>query len=165
MQRPYQVLSEPEAAALIGSAEQLRDRTLLAVMLGGGLRVSETAALKVDEVLEDADGEMLIHVLEGKGQKSRTVPVRSDVASLVRAYLQPTGRRLGDGGPLFLPTDRAAHSRTGKPLSPRSIAYLVATAAEAAGVVAKRISPHSLRHTYALRALRYTGNVMAVAKL
>jgi integrase/recombinase XerC len=142
-----------------------RDRALLGVLLGAGLRVSEVAAMDLDDILEDSDGEMLLHVRAGKGNKSRTVPVRSDVAGLMRTYLIETGRYMGGEGPLFLAWDPGAATRTSRRLSPRSIAYIVARVTEEAAIVAKRISPHALRHTYALRALRKSGNVVAVSKL
>jgi site-specific recombinase XerD len=50
-------------------------------------------------------------------------------------------------------------------LSTRAVGYLVRRALEKAGLAAKAISPHSLRHTYAIRALRAGGNVIAVQKL
>jgi len=165
VRRPYQVLSEPEAAAIVLNREGTRDRALLAVLLGAGLRVSELVALGVRDVLEDVDGQMLLHVASGKGQRSRTVPVKEDVAALLREYLSATGRRMGDDGPLFLAADRAAGRRTRTSMTARSVGHVVAGASEAEGVRAKRVTPHALRHTYALRALRYTGNVMAVAKL
>lgn len=165
VQRPYQVLSEPEIAAVIGAAATARDRALLAVLLGAGLRAAEVVGLDVGDVREDGAGDALLHVRQGKGRKDRTVPIGRDVAALVRASLAATGRRLGDAGPLFRAHDRAATTRERGRLTARSVGYLVARACAAAGIEAKRISPHSLRHTYALRALRHGGNVVAVAKL
>ena len=163
-QKPYQVLSEPEIAAVITAAKTPRDRAILAVILGAGLRAAETVGLDVEDVQEDADGETVLHV-HGKGRKDCTVPVRGDVARLVRAYLQETGRRLGDGGPLFRSHDRGVGVRDRQRLSTRAVGYLVERATAAAGIEAKRISPHSMRHTYALRTLRAGGNVVAVSKL
>jgi site-specific recombinase XerD len=50
-------------------------------------------------------------------------------------------------------------------LSTRAVGYLVRRAMQRAGLAAKAISPHALRHTYAIRALRAGGNVIAVQKL
>jgi integrase/recombinase XerC len=165
VRRPYQVLSDPEIGELLRVVDSTRDRAILAVMLGGGLRVSETAGLDVVDVSEDGSGAMLLHIQAGKGQRSRTVPVQDDVAAVVKRYLEWTGRRMGDAGPLFLAYDPGASGRTSRRLGPRSIAFLVARAARKAGILAKQVSPHALRHTYALRALRHSGNVVAVAKL
>jgi site-specific recombinase XerD len=165
VRRPYAVLSELEIAPILAAAQAPRDRAILAVMLGGGLRVAEVVGLDVGDVQEDGDGETVLYIRQGKGRKDRTVPIRADVARLVRTYLHSTGRRLGEAGPLFRAHDRGAGSRVRRRLSARAVGYLVARCTAAAGVDAKSISPHSLRHTYALRALRAGGNVVAVSKL
>lgn len=165
VRRPYQVLSEPEIGRMLAAADTARDRALLAVLFGAGLRVSEAVALDVADVLEDGRGETALHVLQGKGNKSRTVPVQSDVGGAIRAYLAATGRRLGQDGPLFRGHDRGAAKRRRERLTVRAVSYLVSKASRAAGIDAKRVSPHSLRHSYALRTLRYSGNVVAVSKL
>jgi integrase/recombinase XerD len=117
----------------------------------------------VSDVDEDTDGELVLHVRQGKGRRDRDVPVRRDVATSVRVYLTATDRRLGGSGPLFLSHDRAGKG-DGR-LSARAVGYLVARLVEQAGVDAKRVSPHSLRHTFAIRSLKSGGNVVAVQKL
>jgi site-specific recombinase XerD len=163
VRKPYSVLSEHEVAAIGEVARSTRDRALLAVMLGAGLRAGEVVALDVSDVHEDQDGEITLYVRLGKGRKDRSVPVLAPVAALLRRYLAETGRRLGGDGPLFLSGDRAGKG-SGR-LSARGVGYLVAGLASAAGIDAKRVSPHALRHTYALRALRSGSNVVAVGKL
>lgn len=183
--RPYHVLSDAEIARVLGAADTPRDRALLAVLLGAGLRAAEVCSLDVRDVQEDGDGGTVLLVRQGKGRKDRSVPVQPDVARLVRAYLAAAGRRLGDEGPLFRAHDRAAHrrgeqrrregdhhrrdlrdrQRDDRRLSTRAVGYLVQRVTAAAGVEAKAISPHSLRHSFALRALRHGGNVVAVSKL
>ena len=165
VQKPYSVLSEPEIGQIIAVAYCPRDKSILAVLLGAGLRVAEVAALDVGDVVEDQDGDTVLYVRQGKGRKDRVVPVRPEAAALARSYLAATGRHLGTGGPLFRAHDRAAGKRSRKRLTPRAVAYLVARCAEAAGINAKRVSTHSMRHTYALRSLRAGGNVVAVSKL
>ncbi len=163
VRKPYSVLSEREVAAIGEAARSTRDRALLAVMLGAGLRAGEVVDLDVSDVLEDHDGEVTLYVRLGKGRKDRSVPVLASVACLLRRYLAETSRRLGGEGPLFLSSDRAGKG-TGR-LSARGVGYLVVGLAAAAGIDAKRVSPHALRHTYALRALRSGANVVAVGKL
>ena len=104
-------------------------------------------------------------VRRGKGRRDRQVPVQPEVSSLLLAYLAETARRLGDPGPLFRSHDRGHHLREQARLSTRAIGYLVRQAMGKAGLAAKAISPHALRHTYAIRALRAGGNVIAVPKL
>jgi site-specific recombinase XerD len=106
--KPYQVLSEPEGAALLAAVSTPRDLALLAVMLGAGLRAAEAMGLDIGDVLADQEGGAALHVRQGKGRKDRIVPIQADVARALRAYLATTGRHLGQGGPLFRAHDRAA---------------------------------------------------------
>ena len=165
VRKPYQVLSEQEIGRVLSIASTPRDKAIMAVLLGGGLRVSELVDLNVTDVVEDGDGNASLHVSSGKGRKSRTVPIQPDVTRAIRAYLDGTGRKLGQAGPIFRAHDRGATRRTRSRLTARSVAYLVTKLTKAAGIDAKRISPHSLRHSYALRTLRHSGNVVAVSKL
>src|SRR3954469_8044917 len=100
VQRPYQVLADAEIAAVLTVATTPRDRALLGVMLGAGLRAAEVVGLDVQDVHDGVDG-TLLHVRQGKGRKDRLVPVQPDVAQLVRSYLVATGRHLLSPGPLF----------------------------------------------------------------
>jgi site-specific recombinase XerD len=163
--RPYPALSEPELGALLLAAENPRDRALLAVLLGAGLRVSEVVGLDVADLLEDADGGARLCVRLGKGRKDRQVPVQPEVVTAIRRYLAAAGRRLGDPGPLFRAYDRAATRLARGRLTARSVGALVTRLASPAGIDAKAVSPHALRHTYALRCLRLGGDVVAVSEL
>jgi site-specific recombinase XerD len=163
--RPYNVLSDSEVGRIIAAASTARDRALLGLMLGAGLRVSEVVALDVRDVILDHDGEGLVHVRQGKGRKDRIVPLRSEVTELLRAYLAETGRALGQFGPLFRSHDRGAALRARRRLTARAVGYVVHEAAHRAGIAAKAISPHSLRHTMAIRSLRGGASVVAVSKV
>jgi integrase/recombinase XerD len=135
----------------------LRDRALLELLYSTGARISE--AVGVD--LDDLDVDQRTVLLRGKGGKQRVVPVGRPALAAVDAYLvraRPVLAARGRGNPALLLNARGAR------LS-RQSAWHVLRATAAAGVDAKRISPHSLRHTYALRALRHGGNVVAVSKL
>jgi site-specific recombinase XerD len=164
VRRPYAVATEPEIRELIERAGSFRDRALIAVLFGAGLRAAEAAGLDVDDLSEDQDGSCTLRVRRGKGRKDRLVPIRSDVATLLRAYLAETRRALNQVGPLFLSEDRARR-RADRRLSERAIGYLLEKLCVSARIQAKRISPHAARHTYALRALRSGANVVAVQKL
>jgi site-specific recombinase XerD len=153
VRKPYQVLSEPECARLLAAAQTPRDRALVSLLLGAGLRAGELVALDVSDVRESDDGEATIYIRLGKGRKDRQVPIRTEVARCIRSYLASSGRTLGGDGPLLLSADRARR-RADRRLSARAVGYLLERLCEDAAIDAKKISPHSLRHGYALRALR-----------
>lgn len=158
------ILSADEARRLVDGAESTRDRAMALVLLGAGLRAAEICVLDGLDLGSDAEGEPLLRV-HGKGRKERLVPVHALVAAAIHAYLLDTGRRVGSPGPVFLPEDRGAKRRaSGKPLSPRSLQRLVAKLVHRAGV-AKPISPHCLRHTYATHVLKRGGNIVGLSKL
>jgi site-specific recombinase XerD len=161
----YSSVTEREIQAMMAAAPTTRERALLAVLLGAGLRVAEASALDVSDLLEDEQGGMALLVRQGKGHRDRVVPIRSEVDALLRAYLTQTRRFLGGDGPLFLVRDRGLARRSHQRLGTRAISALVKVCATKAGITAKKISPHALRHTYALRALRAGGNVVALARL
>lgn len=165
VRKPYNVLAEPEVGAILRAATNDRDRALLAIMLGAGLRVSEVTGLDVSDLREDGDGATSLYVRQGKGRKDRTVPIHPEVASMIRRYLASTGRRLGGSGPLFRAHDRAAAKLHRGRLTARAAGDVVRRAAERAGIDAKAVSPHALRHTYAIRALRNGSSLVSVAKL
>ena len=160
----YAVITEKEIGLMFAAAGA-RERALLGVMLGAGLRVAEAAALSVCDIIEDQDGDVSLFVVLGKGMKDRVVPIRPEVDALLRVYLVESGRHLGDEGRLFLAYDRGARKRRTAGVTTRTLCRLITELAQRAGISAKRVTPHSLRHTYALRCLRAGGNVVAVAKL
>ena len=164
--RPYEVLSEEELAALLAAAAgHGRDRALLAILLGAGLRASETVALDVQDFRLDGAGGWYVHVRQGKGGRDRRVPLRAAVAATVRSYLDATGRPLQALGALFLAEDRGAGSREDRRMTPRALGYLVDKYVGPAAIEGKHLSPHSCRHTFALRALRGGSDLVAVSKL
>ena len=158
------VLGESEVEAMLGAATGPRDRALLAVLLGAGVRAAELTALDVRD-LHDTDDGLFLHV-RGKGRKTRDVPVTSTVRAALLGYLSSTGRALGDDGPLFRAHDRGARERGRPRLSTRAVGDLVATLARRAKLTGKRVTPHALRHTYAIRYLKLADkNVAALQKL
>jgi site-specific recombinase XerD len=162
----YNVLSDDESARLFAAAAHgrdltrkadrvlvARDRALVAVLLDAGLRASEVVGLDVGDLHEDGDASLMLHVREGKGAKDRTVPVVQEVAQVLRHYLAATGRVMGDkaAGPLFTRADRGGK---GGRLTARAVGMVLARLVKAAGVDGKRITPHALRHSFALRQAR-----------
>lgn len=162
--RPYLVLTEAETARMIKVAADQRDRAIVMTLLGAGPRVSELTGLDVQDLHQDADGGDILHIRAGKGAKDRMVPIHEEVTRAIHAYLTCSGRTTTDPGPLFLAQDRGRHLRAQTRVGARAVRdliYLLHDRAE----IAKPISPHSLRHTFAIRALRFSGNILAVSKM
>lgn len=153
-QAPYTILTEDEIERLTTVADAPRDRALVLAMLGAGLRVSEVQQLDVGDIVAAEPPYLLVR--EGKGGHSRAVPVRAETANAL--WLLARGRRLDT--PIFR-TARGPRGRLHTPGIRERIAELGRMAA-----IHRPVTPHMLRHTYAVRALLHgDGNVMAISKL
>lgn len=176
-QRQFPVLTDVQAGALLSAATTPRDRgprapppdfpqcsALLAVMLGGGLRVAEVAALNIGSLRKMPNGRLRLEV-EGRGRKHRSVALPPSASEAVFAYVGSTGRTLSApaGGALFINRDRATKG-TGR-LTTRSIGRIVSDTAKAAGIEGEAVSPHALRHTAAVHWLRSGLELHEVARL
>jgi site-specific recombinase XerD len=137
------LLAAPDPTTWVGR----RDRTLLAVALQTGLRVSELIRLRCEQVVLGSGA----HVrCEGKGRKQRCTPLRQEIASQVEVWLQERDAQPAD--PVF------ASIRRG-PLSRDAIERIVARHVMSArqncpSLQRKRVTPHVLRHTAAMELLR-----------
>ena len=132
------LLSAPDISTLRG----LRDRAILAVLLGCGLRRSEVAALKFSH-LQQRDGRWCIVDLVGKHGRVRTAPMPTWVKVAVDAWTLPAG--VADGH-VFRSVNRADRL-TGEGLGEKVVWQLIKPYAEEAGVPG--IAPHDLRRTCA----------------
>lgn len=122
-----------------------RDRAMLEMLYGSGLRVSELVRLRPEQVDWD---EMFLRVL-GKGQKTRYVPLGGMAAVALRCYMQHARSKLLRPGKradvLFL-------SRQGGALTRERIRQIIKARAEAAGV-SENVYPHIMRHSFATHLL------------
>jgi site-specific recombinase XerD len=128
------LLSAPDITTLRG----LRDRAILAVLLGCGLRRSEVAALTITHV-QQRDGRWCVVDLVGKHGRVRTAPMPTWVKVAVDAWASPAGVTEGY---VFRPVNRADRV-TGEALGEKVVWQLIKPYAEAAGVPG--IAPHDLR--------------------
>jgi integrase/recombinase XerD len=148
-QRLPQVLSRGEVGRLLAAPSgtepsALRDRALLELMYACGLRASEAVGLE----LGDVDLEAGVLRTYGKGAKERLVPVGREAVGAVRAYLERGRPRLVSDpavAAVFL-------NRRGGPLTRQGLYKIVQRHARAAGLDHK-MSPHTLRHTFATHLL------------
>src|SRR6266567_1255958 len=139
------VLSVEEVTLLLQAAPGPKYKAALATAYGAGLRVSEVVALKVGDVDSER---MLLRVERGKGRKDRHAMLSPQLLELLRAWWRE-GRRLG----ALLPRGWLFPGRNPiEPLSTRQLNRAVHAAAEAAGIN-KRVSPHTLRHSFATHLL------------
>lgn len=137
------ILAAPDRATWLGR----RDYALLIVMIQTGLRVSEMTGLRCSDLSLDASPHLRCR---GKGRKERCVPLTKSTAALLRSWLRERDTEVD--GALF-------PARQGTVLSRDAIAFLLAKYTKAAaGLVAslkkKRVTPHVLRHTTAVRLLQ-----------
>lgn len=156
-----EVLSPREVEALleapmVDSPLAWRDRALLEVLYGSGVRVSELVGMAPDDVWFD---EGLVRVL-GKGAKERLIPIGRRALGAVSLYVRETRPQLDrgrSGGRLFL-------NARGHPLSRVGAWGIVRKSAARAGI-AKRVTPHTLRHTFATHLLEGGADLRAVQEM
>lgn len=137
--------------------EGLRDACLLELLYGTGARISEIVDLAVDDVTAMPD---LIRVT-GKGRKQRLVPVGSYAKRALEAYLTRARPVLAVKGPS---TPALLLGVRGGPLSRQNAGHILRRYAEAADL-AGRVSPHTLRHSFATHLLEGGADVRVVQEL
>jgi site-specific recombinase XerD len=162
--RPYQVLSEAEMGRVLQAVTNPRDLTIVTILLGAGLRVAELVALDVEDLHSDSEEGAFLHIRMGKGGKDRLVPVHEEVSVAIHKYLLDSGRTTASAGPLLLAQDRGRHLRQHLRVSQRAVRTLIKVLCLRARI-AKPLSPHSFRHTYAIRALHHSHNLVAISKM
>ena len=153
------VLSVEEVGAIMESVDTgtpagLRDRAILEVLYGCGLRVSEAVGLRISSIFFD---EEYISVI-GKGDKQRIVPLGEVAADALKAWLAARW----DADPEF--SDIVFLNKNGRPLSRVSMFNLVKKQALAAGIV-KEISPHTFRHSFATHLIENGADLRAVQEM
>jgi len=131
------LLAHPPDDTVLG----LRDRAMLTLLYGTGIRASECATLRE----EDVDLEELTVTVAGKGGHQRTVPMNERVADALRLYRRHRGP--------VAPESSFFRSRAGAPLGRGAIYDRVRTHARQARIH-KRVSPHKLRHTFATHLVK-----------
>jgi integrase/recombinase XerD len=143
----YNVLTEEELGRMLAAArlKSMRDYVLLAVLAGAGLREAEVVGLKIGDFREAQEGQVLLRVL-GKGQKTRAVPISPELWQLVQRYVLLSERSLTSHADARKPLFASREGGGEKPLTTRSVRYIVKKYANTAGIT-KAISPHSVRHT------------------
>jgi integrase/recombinase XerD len=161
------VLSEAEVESLLAAvtgddAVARRDRAILELLYGGGLRISELVGLSLGDLAMD-DGYLRAY---GKGSKERVVPVGRWAREAVQAWLAPSGRgvmvpkrwaRRGDAEAVLL-------NQRGGRLSRQGAWAIVRAYGDQVGL-GERLTPHVLRHSCATHMLEHGADVRLVQEL
>jgi site-specific recombinase XerD len=154
------VLEPPHIAALLAQPDRtapkgIRDRAMLELLYGGGLRISELVALDAGEV----DLEYGAAIVHGKGAKERVVLFGEPAIDALRAYL-------AHARPEFAtkPEPALFVNRFGRRITVRAVQMMVRDTATAAGIPAS-VHPHLLRHSFATHLLDGGANLRTVQEL
>ena len=151
------VLSVEEVALLLQAAPGPKYKAAFATAYGAGLRVSEVVALKVGDIDSER---MLLRVEQGKGRKDRHAMLSPQLLDQLRAWWREGRRRSA-----LLPAGWLFPARNPiEPLSTRQLNRAVHAAAEAAGIK-KRVSPHTLRHSFATHLLEQDIDIRVIQVL
>jgi integrase/recombinase XerD len=159
------VLSVEEVGRMISSVDLTdplghRNKAILEVMYGCGLRVSEAVSIRVTDIFA---GEQFIRVI-GKGDKQRLVPIGECALSAIRYYMPDRQRILGSCKTAMKDTNVLFLNRRGKPMTRVMVFNIVREAASRAGI-AKDISPHTLRHSFATHLIENGADLRAVQQM
>ena len=135
-------LTEEEVMTMIARTEDVRDRTILKILYGGGLRVSELCNLKWKDISKRDSGEGQIQIEAGKGEKLRVIVVTKATNDDLILLKKPVNY---DHCFVF-------QSQKNKSLSSNRVREIV-TAAKLRAGIKQKVSPHWLRHCHASHAL------------
>jgi len=150
------IFAIPDVSTFIG----LRDRTILEVLFSTGLRISELVALNIDQVsfiLKNEINKTIELSITGKGRCVRTVYISPRALSWIKKYLGIRSNIFIK--PLFV--NIRSKNPEEKRLSPRAIQIMISKCAKMAGI-SKKITPHTMRHTYATDLLSRGADLRSV---
>jgi len=136
------ILSKEEVARMINSSGTLFRRTLIMILYGTGMRRSEAARLKLSHIDSQR---MIIRVVNGKGGKDRDLPLTPALLDTLRAHWRWLKPRT-----YLFPSRK--HRDIEQPITDKSVWVACTEAARLAGI-RKRVTPHTLRHSWATHLL------------
>ena len=132
------------------SCQGRRDYALLLTMFSSGLRSAELCSLNVGDIESYRNRPVL--VVNGKGGKVRRVPLHPKALETIRAYWRAEGRNGHDPGEPIFQTLGKHGPYEARRLTYKAIRHLVARTHKAA-LIKRRVTPHTLRHTFAVSLL------------
>jgi site-specific recombinase XerD len=144
------VLTSDEIARMVECADNLKHRAMIELVYSSGIRLSECINLRPCDI----DGkQMLVHVVRGKGEKERYTIISAHALQTLRNYFikyRPTTYLFEGHG----------HTHYGL----RSVGKVIDKAAKRAGII-KKVTPHTLRHSFATHLLEQNVNLCTIQKL
>ena len=144
------VLSKSEVKSLIGSAKAAKSRLIIMLLYSSGLRLSECVNLRLSDLELD---EKIGWVRRGKGNKDRLIILSERLIKAVRDHV---GKEM--------PANYLLTNHKGAPLSARNVQKIVERAARKAGI-SKKVSPHTLRHSFATHLLESGTDIRKIQEL
>ena len=155
-----QVMSPDETRRLLAMAGNLKVQTLLSLTYGCGLRAGEVLRLKAGDI---DSAQRIIRIIQAKGRKDRHVMLPPDVLALLRQWWKVRPTRFDDGVP---PVDRLLFPgrKRGQPMTTRQLGRLFQETVLAAGIK-KRVTVHTLRHSFATHLLEQGTDVRLIQAL
>jgi len=145
------VLSREEVARLLEAAPGIKYKAALSVAYGAGLRISEVANLKVSDIDSQR---MTLRVEQGKGQRDRTVMLSPRLLQLLREWWHAARPQVW-----LFPGQNPIN-----PVTARQLNRAVTAAKNLAGI-SKRVSPHTLRHSFATHLLEQGADIRVIQVL
>jgi len=145
------VLSPEEVLAFLAAVKCMKHRTVLQTMYGAGLRISETLALRLDDI-DSQRG--VLRVSQGKGNKDRYAPLSATMLELLRIYWKH-----------YRPTSWLFPGRVSdRPITARSIQSICRPASNRAGI-SKPVTTHTMRHCFATHLLEASVDLRTIQHL
>jgi integrase/recombinase XerD len=137
------VLSQDEVGRMIESANNLLDYTMLMTLYATGMRRAELCRLKVEDI---DSNRMIVHIRQGKRNRDRDVPLTPKLLETLREYWRWMKPKT------YLFPGMVKNWRADKPLTPKCVWLAIQNAAKRAGIK-RRVSPHTMRHSFATHLL------------
>lgn len=145
-----EVLSREEVLELFSACSNLKHEFCLKLIYGCGLRVGDAIGMRQRDI--DLD-RMVVHIKKGKGKKDRTVPFPRSLLDLYQRYLRQ-----------YQPKDYVLEGQYGGPYTATSVNNVIKKCCEIVGIK-KRVSAHTLRHSFATHIISNGGNVYLLKEI
>jgi integrase/recombinase XerD len=139
-------------------ARSLRDKAILEILYGCGMRVSELCEFKTEDFVSNGE---LIRIL-GKGRKERVVPIGRKAADALLAYYAAARDSFLKAGAF---SEYVFITRLGGKFTRQGIFKIIKERAIASGVDHERVSPHVLRHSFAPHMLQHGADIRAIQEM